>query len=113
MTRTGNLREAFDRDRFFVTVKPVTLNGRKFGPGQPFDKTLVTTRRLRQLYDTRYLGMTSAPAQLREPPQQPAPDIGNKVPENLAFVSNREPFGSDRSPEPAAKPVKVKRVKLN
>ncbi len=57
MTRNLALREEFDRDRNFEAVKPFKYNGAMFGPGQPFDKNNVTTRKLRQLYEMRYLKM--------------------------------------------------------
>ena len=60
MATTNLRRDAFDRDREFVVGKSLTLRGRPFGPGDAFDKTLVSTRRLRQLYDSRYLKMSDA-----------------------------------------------------
>jgi hypothetical protein len=48
-------RNKFDRDRDFVVRRMVTVQGQTFGPGNAFDKTLVTTRRLRQLYDQRVI----------------------------------------------------------
>lgn len=48
-------RIEFERGRDFTVAKPLTCKGREFAIGDPFDKTLVTTRRLRQLYDARLL----------------------------------------------------------
>jgi hypothetical protein len=58
--------EQFDRDRNFIVTRAVIVSGKKFGPGDPFDKTLVTTRRLRQLYEHRVLKM--GPAELNLEP---------------------------------------------
>lgn len=52
MART-QWRNKFDRERDFVVRKALTLGGVKHAPGEPFDKSLVTTRRLRQLFDSR------------------------------------------------------------
>jgi hypothetical protein len=46
-------RNRFDPDREFTVRKRLTLGGVTFYPGDPFDKTLVNTRRLRQLFDHR------------------------------------------------------------
>ena len=52
-------REEFDAGRNFIVTEraPVTISGVKFLPNQPFDKKLVTTRRLRQLFEQRRLEM--------------------------------------------------------
>lgn len=49
------IREEFDRMNEFVAVKSFTCNGVPIQPGDRFDKTMVSTRLLRQLYDGRYL----------------------------------------------------------
>lgn len=46
-------REPFDRDRDFVCRRPFKCAGWDYGPGDPFDKSLVPTRRLRQFYEQR------------------------------------------------------------
>jgi len=46
-----HVREEFDRDRDFVVTREVQASGHQFFPGQPFDKSLVTERRLRLLYE--------------------------------------------------------------
>lgn len=51
-------REKFDRERAFEANRLIRCNGVEFVPGQSFDKTLVTTRRLRQMYDNRDLRMS-------------------------------------------------------
>lgn len=54
-------REQFDGDReFFVLNKPIRYNGKDYPPGQPFPKTLCTTRKLRLLYEQHWIGMTAA-----------------------------------------------------
>ena len=81
MTRIGNLREAFDRDMDFEAVKAFKFDGKAFIPGQSFDKTQVTTRRLRQLYDNRYLRMVEPAGDpvVREVAPRPVINIGNMV----------------------------------
>ena len=94
MSRIGNLREAFDADCDFTVVKPLTYGGTVFGPGQPFDKSLVNLRRLRQLYEGRYLAQVEGSASFVEPKLKHIIEIGNMV----------EP------PKAAAKP-KIERVR--
>src|SRR3954468_16858448 len=72
LERIGNLREKFDPDRHFVTVKAFSCGGVVYGPGQPFGKGLVSPRRLRQLYDGRYLRHSEFTV-------PPAPPIQRKV----------------------------------
>ena len=67
------LREEFDRKRDFIVAKPVTLSGKHFQRGEAFDKGKVTTRLLRQLYDTRYLGMLAPVVVELLEEEQPAP----------------------------------------
>src|SRR5262245_2216464 len=50
MTR-NNQREAFEPGRDFTVVKAFRCEGMDFAPGQTFDKTRTTTRRLQQLYE--------------------------------------------------------------
>lgn len=49
--RSGT-RPPFDPSRDFVTCRSLPVSGVVFDSGDPFDKTLVSERRLRQLYDT-------------------------------------------------------------
>jgi len=46
-----HVREEFDRDRDFVVTREVQASGHQFFPGQPFDKSLVSDRKLRLLYE--------------------------------------------------------------
>lgn len=48
-------REKFNHEREFVVFKPFTLNNKNLARGEPFDKTQVNTRRLRQLFDQFYV----------------------------------------------------------
>ncbi len=52
--------EPFDPERNYLVARPILTNGVTIGADQPFDKRLVTTRRLRQLYEQRYLKMAPA-----------------------------------------------------
>jgi hypothetical protein len=49
------MRPTFDRERALIVNKPMKFNGKKFGMGDVFDPSLTTTRRLRQLYEGRWL----------------------------------------------------------
>lgn len=53
MSRPSIWQDRFDRDQDFEVLKPFRASGIDFDRGEPFDKTLVTTRTLRQLYDSR------------------------------------------------------------
>lgn len=66
---TRHYREPFDRDRNFVMSRPLPVAGQSFGPGDPFDKTLVNTRRLRQMYEQRLIqfAVEEQPTEVVEP----------------------------------------------
>ena len=49
-------RPPFDPGRAFVALRPLPAGGVKLDPGQLFDKSLVTTRRLKQLFESRAIG---------------------------------------------------------
>lgn len=53
----ANLRreDEFDRGREFITVRNFVCGGKTFHPGEPFDQTLVTVRRLRQMFDSHMI----------------------------------------------------------
>lgn len=59
------MREPFDRERTFIAVRRMTIQGKRIESGDPFDKSLVNVRRLRQMYDTRWIKM--APDNQLEP----------------------------------------------
>lgn len=61
-------REDFDRDRSFVVLRAFDLGGQRYVPGQSVDKSLFTVRRLRQMYDMRWLGYPTDPAAVSLPP---------------------------------------------
>lgn len=54
------LREKFDPARDFIVNRSLKCGGRDFVRGSLFDKTIVSTRRLRQLYDRRDVNMLAA-----------------------------------------------------
>lgn len=55
--RNSRYREEFDRNRSFMVVKMFPYEGKQQLPGAQFDTGAVNTRRLRQLYDARYIRM--------------------------------------------------------
>lgn len=58
MAKIPHVREKFDPGRKLVALKPFTFIGKSFRPGDTFDRTLTTTRRLQQLYDAHFIVMT-------------------------------------------------------
>lgn len=64
-------RQEFDREREFVCARSFVFNARAYVPGQPIDKSRFTVRRLRQLFDNRYLAF--APERSEEPAPPPVP----------------------------------------
>lgn len=55
MTDKAFPRQDFDGALVYVVQRAITMNGETLVPGQVFDKALVSNRKLRQLYDQRYL----------------------------------------------------------
>ena len=55
MARSRFFREDFDRERNFITKRDFMFGGRAYVPGQSVDKSQFTVRRLRQLFDQRYI----------------------------------------------------------
>ncbi len=49
----ARFREAFSEDQTFIIMRPMRLGGVDLAVGSTFDKTAVSTRRLRQLFDQR------------------------------------------------------------
>lgn len=49
----------FDRDATFVLNHAVTVNGESLAPGQFFPKHLVTTRKLKQLFELRKISIVT------------------------------------------------------
>lgn len=55
-------REQFDPNATFVALRTIVTQSKHFNPGDEFDKKLVNVRRLRQLYEQRWLDMVDTPA---------------------------------------------------
>jgi hypothetical protein len=58
MTDKAFPRGRFDPEANFVVNRPILISGEEIAPGTTFDKKLVDLRRLRQLYDQRYLRLS-------------------------------------------------------
>ena len=69
MARASIWLAPFDRDAAYVVAKPFVLGGVMLRPGSPFDKSLVSVRRHRQLYQQRRLARAA-----HAPPSPPAPN---------------------------------------
>lgn len=54
------IRPQFDAACEFVVNKPMKVQGAPLQIGDPFDKTSVNLRRLRQLYDSRWIKYAEA-----------------------------------------------------
>lgn len=52
-----NVKEKFDERRQYAATRPIRCGSRTFNKGDGFEASLVTPRRLRQLYDSSYLQM--------------------------------------------------------
>ncbi len=69
MARVSIYRDPFDPGKDFVVLRPMTVSGLDVQSGESFNKQLVTTRRLRQLFDQRYLAYPhETPGQRRRTP---------------------------------------------
>lgn len=55
------VRTKFDPDRDFTPRRQMTVSGAVFYPGEPFDKGILTPRRLRQFFDSRKLVYLDGP----------------------------------------------------
>lgn len=66
-----NYRPPFDPSREFTVTRPLPVNGVALGSGSPFDKTQVTTRRLRQLYEQRWISLAGGPHAAKAGPRKP------------------------------------------
>lgn len=67
-------RAPFDPDRTFTATRNLILNGKLIEKGTVFEKTLVNTRRLRQMYEQRMLDMQDedeAPVSVTHEPIKP------------------------------------------
>lgn len=67
-------RPPFDPKREFVATprggRPLAVGGAQLAFGERLDKTLVTPRRLRQMYENRFIALDPAPP--RAPAREPA-----------------------------------------
>lgn len=61
------MRQEFDAARKFRAIKDFRYFGHHITAGDAFDKQVCASRKLRQLYEARYLEMTDDPAEL--PPE--------------------------------------------
>lgn len=86
-------REPFNRHRDFVLSRPLTIQGASLGIGDPVDKSKLTDRRLRQLYDTRMIDY--APGSTASKPTN-----GHVAPPPLIVPRGRNPL--DGAPEEKA-----------
>lgn len=75
MARSRFFREDFDRERNFVCFRPFVFMGQAYIPGQSIDKTLFTVRRLRLLYDGRFLEYGPTVVTEPTPPPEPTPAV--------------------------------------
>jgi hypothetical protein len=68
-----HMRPEFDRDRELIVVKPFNIQGRRWNCEEVFDPKQVTVRRLRQLYDSRYLKHMPEIKSAAQPTEAPPP----------------------------------------
>ena len=76
----------FNRDDDFVAQKTMLVNGVTVFPGQPIDKTQFTTRRLRCLYDWRWIRADEVEISPAYPISAKAAGIGNAYAEISAAI---------------------------
>ena len=66
--RNPRFTQKFDRGYTFYANRVISVQGRRFSRGDLFDKTLVTTRRLRQMWEQRFIYIGEEPLeQVLEP----------------------------------------------
>jgi len=83
MARDTIWLKPFCRDDDFVVIRPIEISGRTIQRGEAFDKSTVSTRTLRQLYEQRRLAVAvqpreegdTAPADPVPPPVIPMPPL--------------------------------------
>lgn len=79
MSRPSIWNDRFDRSQEFVVQKPFRLQGVDLVAGDPLDKTMVTTRTLRQLYESRRIKVATVsidPAEEFQPADRTVRHIG-------------------------------------
>jgi hypothetical protein len=79
----------FDRENDFRVERVITVAGNKLAPGDTFDKTLVTVRTLRQLYEQRKLSMHEPKGNGHGAGQPVMPDFGS-IPDEALRIWLRE-----------------------
>lgn len=75
-TRTSISLKPFDRNNEFIVKRELKIQGQVFRNGDPLDKSSLTTRRLRQLYELR--SIVAAPPDPNKKPdflKMPTKDI--------------------------------------
>lgn len=112
MARARLFLPTFDREAEFVVKKPFKIHGQALRPGDAFDKSSVTTRRHRQLYDTRKIALKNPPPErARARNRRPSPfDI---LAARLAPKPKQPEFTEAHDIEPEvddAEPMTVKHV---
>lgn len=98
----GVYQPSFDPDKDFVTAAPFRANGIAWGKGFPFDKSTVTERVLRLLYEGHKLVFADDPRAAKllsgfhravrgpEPvPAAPAPTVADEENAKVQRLSNR------------------------
>lgn len=74
ITRTTARFGLVSRDAEFIIRKSFPIAGVPQKPGSPFDKSKVSTRRLRQLWEQRYLDIVGGMPPVVRKPYPPQPD---------------------------------------
>lgn len=75
----GRMREHFDRDQQFIVLRPGRIAGIHHAAGQLLDKSLVSTRLLRQMFDNRWLRLAKPEEESTKPVvKQPEPKVSTK-----------------------------------
>lgn len=93
--------EKFDESREFEVRKPITAQGERFKPGADFDKSLVSTRRLRLLWEQGWLAMRPA---IEAKPLSPMAALIAKADEMRFFRFRAEAAALLGGDAPAKKP---------
>jgi hypothetical protein len=76
----AKFRQVFDPAAIFVARKAFKVSGREVAVGVVFDSKSVPLRRLRQLFDTRFLGYEGEPGALANLPLNPdRPRLGDLI----------------------------------
>lgn len=71
-----DFRPTFDPEADFFAARVFTCAGKKFAPGDWFDKSLVDTRRLRQMYEVVHFLSQEPPKAAAKP--KPQAKVGTK-----------------------------------